>query len=650
MKRKFTTYLLIISLTSLWIMNVSLIQDSTADGEISSEIIAGDTYWYEITEFTGLSELLTDADFPEATVVDGSLVGSSVYVKIINVQNEQITFWDGSTEITGEVPIIDLTGGIITGSSVNVFIPETTNTCNNLNFEQTSTVSTTDSTTEISTVVVTVTEVSATTTFYDYCNYFQSPEIDLSIPSGSGLPLPGIFGSVSQFSLVDGPLQIIPLPFALNDKYEEHEDVLTSLLTTESGVEFDGFDLSVTNSNDNFKVTGAYADVEGSFNFEANWRKSDGVIDFLSINIGSPDLNIAITIELQDKENIGMQLDIGDKFKLELSEFNFDYSFPSSMSQEEIDVTEAEILDFKDFITPIVGKNLMDLEVVDIAGLYYEVEGSIYDPDTTSIRTISDLTNGEVNTIWMSAFGTFHYAYPRLSTSWFAFVDAEYTETCSSTSAEYGYYYTCEGGYEFGGISDEVFRRAINLPGFVISEDYKIYQAYDQSIVVLTDFYSMLIQGLTAEDDVTFDMTYELTSNIQDGGYHASSMYTIDVIDFYSDSQTIRRNEFSMNIQGEGHYDKYGIFQQIELHGAFSSLETFIAPNDATEVNGINFDNIVIKLTGIFDPINERTHDLFDPEDDGEPNNPLSGIPGFEIYLAIIYLGFVVIIHRKRKT
>ncbi|MFV2015698.1 MAG: hypothetical protein ACC656_09740, partial [Candidatus Heimdallarchaeota archaeon] len=60
---------------------------TTQAQEVSKDIKAGDTIWYTVEEFTPLGDFIVADDPSTEGSITGTLVGSQVYVKVMNVQN-----------------------------------------------------------------------------------------------------------------------------------------------------------------------------------------------------------------------------------------------------------------------------------------------------------------------------------------------------------------------------------------------------------------------------------------------------------------------------------------------------------------------------------------------------------------------------------
>lgn len=556
---------------------------TTQAAEVSDRIQPGHTIWYNVEEATLLEDFLPTDD--NGGGISGSLVGSQIYVKIMNVQKEVLTYYDGSVIKTGLVPTVDIAVGGLLGQSITLHIPN----------EETGVVE------------------------------------DVVLPAGAGLPFPINFGTVTLFNVTDMPESVLPLPLILNDDYDMHEAVANEAKAALAG---DGWDLTIVNDDAEFSLDARLEDPDNDdfVDFAASWSKEDGLLRSLTASIDVNGTAGNMKIGYDHKEYKPLKLKVGDKWSLTVDDVGFEYELAGFSAEEQVEASNG-LADAQTALASANGQTLFDFEVQELDGLYYRVDGSIYDGESESMMPLED-------DLWMSGFGTLNYQIGKL-----AFFAGIFGGNDDSGSEEEGLGPTLS--QDGDGLSVEDARRLISPPGFAITEDWAVYEAFDFSISAVVEGYeSLFVEALAIETDIdgTLDISYD--GFRRDGGYELSASVDFDLSGPTNASDPLSPTvSVDVNVAVNMVYDKYGILESFEISGSGSiSLTTgeFVSINNARLKLVSDFESV----EPLTDNVGDDGNDAVSGDDDGGPG---IDVPGFDFYLAmlsILSLGFII---RRRR-
>lgn len=556
---------------------------TTQAAEVSDSIQPGNTIWYNVEEATNLEDFLPTDD--DGGGISGSLVGSQIYVKVMNVQKETLTYYDGSVIKTGLVPTVDIAVGGLLGQSITLHVP----------------------------------------------NNDTGVVEDVVLPAGAGLPFPINFGTVTLFNVTDMPESVLPLPLILNDDYAMHEAVANEAKAALAG---EGWDLTIVNDDAEFSLDARLEDPDNNdfVDFVASWAKEDGLLRSLtaSIDVNGTAGNMKITYD--HKEYKPLKLKVGDKWSLAVDDVGFDYELAGFSAEEQVQAS-GNLTEAQNAVAAANGQTLFDFEVQEIDGLYYSVDGSTYDGESNSMMPLED-------DLWMTGFGTLNYQVGKLA--FFAGIFGGGDDDGSSESESFGPTLSQDDD-----LSDEDARRLISPPGFAITEDWAVYEAFDFSISAVVEGYeSLLVEALASETDIdgTLDISYD--GSRKDGGYELSASVDFDLSGPTNASDpTSPTVSVDVSVDAKMVYDKYGIFESFEISGSGSIR--------LTTGEFVSINNARLKLVSEFESVEPLTDNVGDDGNDAVSGDDDAGpgldVPGFDFYLAmisIISLGFII---RKRR-
>ncbi len=575
----------------------------------------------------------------------GSMKDSEVYVKVISTQTEAMSYSTGSAYASStSVPTVDISTGLITGEPLSFKVE------------------------------------NATT---------GALIAETALPSGLGLPFPIVFGTSTYLNVSSSLNNLLEVPFALNNDYVTHGAVVSTYAT-----QFANEGLGTITYEDNsaeFKINLHYVNTTDAVeaNFLASWRKSDGALQSLHFDLKENNVNAftPIDISLKSEYNEMVKVEVGDRFTLDLTQADFTFS---ATGFNPADDPTTEVGDVKNELNSLVGNNYLDIEVKEIHGMYYRVEGTVLNGTDNTRVPITDA--GEE--AWMVGFGRFGSILPggnNQNTATFA-----------------------NGGLQLNVFShDDVRSQAV--PGFVVSEDNRIYEAWDKTNTFLVgvglDFISETIDNLGANgpeellflgskttNTPIYNMVYT-GGNTTDGGYSTLltgnvdfkvelnetywDEYYFDVYDefgnyMYSEYRTVegyQHYEFGVVADAslETTYTKDGDFDGVKFTGnaeiTFKQIErawyNWTGWSLADFDNGsyvydgvegpytVSFTNIVFELNGtmtrvnpIVDPINTGTTTGNNSSSEAAPGLDL---PGFELAYAFLAVSFITLVIRRRK-
>ncbi|MHA2031215.1 MAG: hypothetical protein ACW99Q_17685, partial [Candidatus Kariarchaeaceae archaeon] len=417
------------------------------------------------------------------------------------------------------------------------------------------------------------------------------------------------------------PNSVLPVPLVLNDDYTMHETVANEAAAAISG---EGFTLTVTNDAAEFALDlhGENENATSMIDLTASWRKTDGLLQAIEVDAdiapegGDPGVTGSMRIVLDKKEHVPLLLDVGDKWKLTVDDVGFDHELSGFSAAEQADVSDV-LTQINTQISDINNQVILDLEVKEIDGLYYRVDGMAWDGDTNTMvpfRDIVDTNDGW----WFSGFGTLNYQLPKFAVGLAGLTDLYDTGTF---------------------VTEPDKQRFASMPGFVITEDWDIYASFDFTISAIVEGYeSLLLDALEAQTEVDATVSMDYTGREKDGGYEVTSS-----VDASASGPLDQNDPTSPTITIEGslsstmRYDSSGTLKVLETTGSGGA--------SLTTGETISITNARFKFGIDFDPVNDR------PDDDAGGEGPIPGldVPGFDFYLAImsiLSLGFVL--RRKR--
>lgn len=612
------------------------------------DIKAGDTFWYDVKSFPTFGQLIDFSHVNEdenSTVTissSDSLVGSELYVKVLSTQKEGMSYGTGSGQsYSSDVPTTDISVGLITGAPITFTIKNKT----------------------LNTVIATV-----------------------PAPAGLGLPIPFLFGTTTYLNVTGMPDGLAPIPFALNDDFTTHA-AYASAFATEISNQGLGT-LTVTDTTSEFALSASIKnDTEGvQVNVDVSWDKTTGAVQKLFAEYkenGVLAFN-AVDIRLRETINEMVKVEVGDTFSLDVSKADFTYSTSGIPNPQEVtDVIES----IKTLANDAVGTHLIELEVKEVHGMYYRVEGSMFNGTGKPRVNIPD-GPGEA---WMVGFGRLGPGMPLPLGS---------TNNSDNTGTS---------ALSLNILSDSEERRMHAAPGFVVSEDWKIYNAWDKTLgflgataltqvaSVIDDLGSngpkeLLFLGSKSTNDPVLGVTMD-AGETTDGGYQSTLTAGFDVklelnttddrydyYDSYDELGNLRgyypfdTHEYShFTVQAEldaalsSSYTKHGDFDKASFtfDGSLSvnmleeykyvhdndTYEGYLAGHYETNTWGpasISISNLVFEVDGTMTRINP----IVDPVDSpSSSETPGFSLPGFELFYAIASVSFVtLVITRKRKN
>ncbi|MCY3410346.1 MAG: hypothetical protein INQ03_01805 [Candidatus Heimdallarchaeota archaeon] len=637
MKAKFILMLTTLLMGSLFVFNTNSV---TAVGSLSSEIEAGDTYWFNVDSFptfaefldlTGANDELAYSNVSISTT--GGFVGSDLYVKVLSTQTENFAYYDGAVEKNDSIPTVDINVGMITGEAMTQTI---TNTTSN--------------------------EVLLTNT----------------IPAGIGLPVPFIFGTSSYFNVSYIPDTLLPVPFALNDDYATHSAIFAQLdLMLPSASDY----ISTVSDTTKFEVEADITlDVNASVAIygKISWNKADGVVDSLYVELynSSTDVELFTPIQISQSkvENIPVLVEVGDKYELTIDSATFDFT---TSGFEDVGMPEMDDVlgDIKSNFTQFEGSLLLELEVKEVHGMYYRVEGSVFNGTDNPRIAVPDAGNEA----WMVGFGRMGPGMPLPIGSW------NEDET----------------------VHDMIRGNAV--PGFVTSKDFTIYAAWDKTLqFASTNVISNVManleylpefgtpgaefldikSSLTANPIITAGYTYGETSV---GGYEIGVITAWDVI--VDTNQTTYDSIYAENgtwlydYEGWAHvkaetkgglefastYDEHGDYEGVSFTGdIWGKVDITVKDINGTHsatleasISNIDFTilGVVTRVNPITTPVDttdDTTDDTSnttddtsdttdDTTDDATLDGPLGDLPGFEFILTLMSFSAVVFVVNKKR-
>ncbi len=209
----------------------------------------------------------------------------------------------------------------------------------------------------------------------------------VTLPAGSGLGLPFIFGATSSFSLANLTLSsVFPLPIILSQEWITHEATLSNL-----------GDIATVTATENWFNVSLKLDVAQQNTFidgKLSWRKSDGImaeINLEATNTTTKESIVKIDATLSETPVVTRaDINIGDYYVLTLNRSALDATSNDEATTELINELDANLSD-------AIGEPVLEFVVTDVEGLFYEITPIIVDPQTNT------KTNG--NATWMIGFG-----------------------------------------------------------------------------------------------------------------------------------------------------------------------------------------------------------------------------------------------------
>ncbi len=367
MNRKYNS-LFLITFTLLLVSSAWPVSTSHG-GELGTEIVPGLTIYYTMSEFTLPPEVMESDDHR----ITGDLTGSTLWIKLYDVYEADVDMYDSEfgTYSTSSETLIDMSMGFFTGSDIT--------------FE-----------------ILNQTAVDA----------IPGGQAEFIVPENAGFPLPLLFPTVTRFDvdLLEDAEDVIPIPLILDDDWDLHEAALNEMQThieTEDPSAVVDVVLSATELS--FSVEFEDTDDEIAIDISASWRVADGILSSISFSI--QDLNdaanqFAIAGTFDRTELNVPDVSVGDIYSYEISVASIDETHDLSdlpLTDSERAEIEANITDIKNEFVGLAGNKIVDFEVLQVQGLYYQVEARPYDP-TTGLRAVDEYDDPISETIWCVAF------------------------------------------------------------------------------------------------------------------------------------------------------------------------------------------------------------------------------------------------------
>lgn len=209
----------------------------------------------------------------------------------------------------------------------------------------------------------------------------------VTLPSGSGIGFPFIFGTTTSFSLANLTLSsVLPLPVILSQEWIAHEATLSNLgdiAVVTATEDWFNVSLSLESSQQNAIVGG-----------ELSWRKLDGVlatINLEAINTTTQETIIRIYADLSESPTINRaNINVGDYYVLTLNESLFDANSNDENTAELIDELDTNL-------SNSIGDPILEFVVTNVEGLFFEITPIVLDPQTNN--------KIDGNATWMLGFG-----------------------------------------------------------------------------------------------------------------------------------------------------------------------------------------------------------------------------------------------------
>jgi hypothetical protein len=640
MKSKIFTFLTLFTLFfgSLFIAN-SVVQTATAAvGNVSSSVMPGDNYYFNVASFPTFQELLDLAGQPDGVVMTatGGLATSEIYLKVISVQDETQTYFDGSNDITSSsVPTVDFTAGMITGEAIGLSVKNATTNA----------------------------QIAAAT-----------------LPAGSGLPLPAVLGTGTYFNIsqYDGGA-FLPVPFVLNDDWTTHAAVINvvksmlendpsnSMTLTNDGVQFK-IDFNLHKLGDENSTVG----LRGS----ASWAKDTGLVNQVVATFFNATTNvdfastIDITLNSAKTENVPVLVEVGDTFDIKVSDAGFDFTTsgfnPDDNPTDEMTAIQSQM-------DALIGETFVSMEVVETHGMYYRITGSL-----RVNETYNEPIPGGDGEAWMVGFG-------RLGPG--AMMNMAFNDNGGDD-----YYYDPYYALGLNSIT-QAERRVYSAPGFVVSADWDIYAAWDKTVAFaasfgLTTFLEVLQNieedadfWIASSTDDTPDITAVWNGGVNaNGGYTTAFTVTADFVQYenrtednggyWEDYYTYVQNPDTwhsnlVKVQGtvgldsthtkDGDLDYFKATAdfRIEVYEEWSEWDGTVTTHGPVVVNiengVVEFDATMTRVNPIVSTTTTEPTSGSTTSGGSSSDAPALDLPGFEFYLSIMSFIAVAFISKKRR-
>lgn len=609
-------------------------------GSLSSDVKAGDVYWYDITSFPSFQSIIdtfgvNDEGGDTTIAVSGGIEGSRIYAKVLGTHLENMDYWDGSNMVTAVVPTVDLSIGMITGSPITVDL--------NVNGTITTTI----------------------------------------IPAGIGLPLPVIFGTTTYFNVSYVQEVLLPVPLFLNDDYATHETQFTQLATQIGG----GGSLTVINDASQFRVDAdltmdenATVDVIGF----ASWAKTNGMLqelnfEFYNTSTSQTIFDIDIDLDVDAKVNTPVAVEVGDTFSYTITDASFGFDTSGFPPEEDF---PGVLTSIQNNFTAYEGMTVAEFEVIEVDQMYYRVTGEIYNETDGSTFTIPDAGNE----IWMVGFGKIGPGMPMNM-----LIGSDFGDDGGDDGGD--------GGGDPGlGLNTFLSADEVRLhvsPGFVTSKDYDIYSAWDKTMnYVVSVGATTFLEGFEqAVGDMDMENPFDIRifssttdepvfvagmsgGETADGGYSSDLSISWDVgiwqnettweysyDEFgYETKTAVGYRGLEVNTTGafsfETAYDSTGAHDFASFDG-YINVEVRGFNENGTEGTGeISISDFILKIDGSMTRVNPiitdddttTTTTTTPADDDTTDDEPLIDLPGFELVSAVLAFSFVTMVIRRRKA
>ena len=251
----------------------------------------------------------------------GDFAGSTLYAKVINVGNEEVTFWDPSTNsyVTTSDPIVDLAVGLILKNAMTFNVNGST----------------------------------------------------VALPAGAGYPVPFIFGSVTRFNVSSwSGMGIIPIPLFLNSEWDTHE----ATVDLADGV-------SAVRTTSEFIVSVNFQGGDILFDGDLTWRLSDGLFTQAALTISnttSSTTYLDFKVSLLNTQVVTVDLEVDTNATLSVDVASAQYAAYGDAAGPETDEAFANF-------TATQGKDILKLQILETQGMYYKARTWVYDEPTDAL-------------------------------------------------------------------------------------------------------------------------------------------------------------------------------------------------------------------------------------------------------------------------
>jgi hypothetical protein len=377
---------------------------------------------------------------------------------------------------------------------------------------------------------------------------------------------------------------------------------------------------------------------------------------------------------------------VGDTFELTVDTAGFDYAVSGSADNSEF---TSGLDAVKGNMTNAVGNVLIEYEVVAVDGLYYSVQGSVFN-DTSPRMPLPEMTENHTD-FWFAGFGRYGPGMPIPTGDPARTIDERWVDDPNSM----------EGGYY---IWPTIATRERALPGPVVTPDWDIYSSWDLTLGFVAQFYQETgIKLLQILEDVTDDVRiFSSTSDDPNlsitftGGQNADDSYSWDLDvaadvgiwvndtyygEFYNttsmqweeNTSEVYVDTFQVSVDGSANvgvdYDKDGRLTQMGASASFVLNVTQWNATHLEESGEVSISNLGVTLSATHTLVDRpsTTTDSSSTDTSGTSDTsntdgtntdtssdgattPELNLPGFEfIAVTLSLLGMVTMVTRFRR-